>query len=190
MSLWELVLIAVGLSMDAFAVAVCKGLSMKKPNYGQGALIALFFGAFQALMPLIGWALGMRFIKYISAYDHWTAFALLALIGGKMMIEASKKTDEEPESFDKLNIRELFLLAAATSIDALAVGVTFALLPDTDIWASVSLIGAITFLLSFAGVVIGNRFGSKYKNRAELFGGLILVAIGLKILIEHLSGKA
>jgi len=190
MSLWELVLIAVGLSMDAFAVAVCKGLSMKKPNYGQGALIALFFGAFQALMPLIGWALGMRFIKYIAAYDHWAAFVLLVLIGGKMMIEASKKTDEEPESFDKLNIRELFLLAAATSIDALAVGVTFALLPDTDIWASVSLIGAITFLLSFAGVVIGNRFGSKYKNRAELFGGLILVAIGLKILIEHLSGKA
>lgn len=190
MSLWELILIAVGLSMDAFAVAVCKGLSMKKLNYRQGFVIALFFGVFQALMPLVGWSLGMRFDQYISAYDHWIAFVLLALIGGKMILEAREKADEEPESFDKLNIWELFVLAIATSIDALAVGITFALLPNTNIWASVTLIGSITFALSFAGVIIGNRFGSKYKSRAELFGGIILIAIGFKILVEHLTGKA
>lgn len=189
MSLWELILIAVGISMDAFAVAVCKGLSMTKLNYRQGFIIALFFGVFQALMPFAGWLLGMRFNQYISAYDHWVAFVLLALIGGKMIMEACGKADEESESFDKLNIWELFFLAIATSIDALAVGITFALLPDTNIWASVAFIGSITFALSFAGVIIGNRFGSKYKNRAELFGGIILVAIGFKILVEHLSGK-
>ena len=186
MSLWELILIAVGLSLDAFAVSVCKGLSMTKLNYKNGAVIALFFGVFQALMPVIGWLLGTQLSQYITAFDHWIAFGLLAIIGGKMIYEALHKSDDSEEDGDKLNIKELFVLAIATSIDALAVGITFALLPNTNIVLSVGLIGVITFILSFAGVIIGNKFGSKYKSRAELFGGVILLAIGTKILVEHL----
>ena len=186
MSFWELVLIAVGLSMDAFAVSICKGLSMKRLNLKSGAIIALFFGAFQALMPLIGWLLGTQLSRYITSFDHWIAFVLLALIGGRMIYESLQNDDQKDASFDKLNLYELFILAIATSIDALAVGITFALLPEVSIGTSVTLIGVITFALSFVGVVVGNKFGHKYEKKAELFGGSILVAIGLKILIEHL----
>ncbi len=183
----ELLLIAIGLSMDAFAVAICKGLSMKKIKYKNTFIIALFFGGFQGIMPFIGWLLGTRFERYITAYDHWVAFILLGIIGGKMIYEALQPEAESCEVFDEFNIKELFLLAIATSIDALAVGITFALLPNTNIVLSVFTIAIITFSLSFIGVIIGNKFGSKYKSKAELFGGIILVAIGIKILLEHLN---
>lgn len=187
MGITELLLVAVGLSMDAFAVAVCKGLGMSKINYKRGLLIALFFGVFQALMPLIGWILGVQFEQYIVTFDHWIAFVLLGFIGGKMIIEAFEK-EKEDECCDKFSIGELFVLAVATSIDALAVGITFALIaPKPGIAVSVSLIGIITFALSFVGVIIGNKFGSKYKKWAELAGGIILCLMGLKILLEHLG---
>lgn len=187
MGILELLLVAVGLSMDAFAVAVCKGLNMSKIDYKRGALIALFFGTFQALMPLIGWFLGVQFEEYIVSFDHWVAFILLGFIGGKMIWEAFEKEKEECCP-DKFSIGELFVLAIATSIDALAVGITFALIaPSTGISVAVILIGAITFALSFVGVVIGNKFGAKYKKRAELAGGVILCLMGLKILLEHLE---
>ncbi|MBE6608234.1 MAG: manganese efflux pump [Ruminococcaceae bacterium] len=187
MGILELLLVAVGLSMDAFAVAVCKGLNMSKINYKRGALIALFFGTFQGLMPLIGWFLGVQFEKYIVSFDHWVAFALLGFIGGKMIAEAFEK-EKEDCCPDKFSIGELFILAIATSIDALAVGITFALIaPTTGISVAVILIGVITFALSFVGVVIGNKFGAKYKKRAELAGGIILCLMGLKILLEHLE---
>lgn len=187
MGITELLLVAVSLSMDAFAVAVCKGLSMSKINYKRGLLIALFFGVFQALMPLIGWILGVQFEKYIISFDHWIAFILLGFIGGKMIVEAFEKEKEE-QCADKFSIGELFVLAIATSIDALAVGITFALIePTVGIGVAVALIGAITFSLSFVGVIIGNKFGSKYKKWAELAGGIILCLMGLKILLEHLG---
>ena len=187
MGIAELFLVAVGLSMDAFAVAVCKGLNMSKINYKRGALIALFFGAFQGLMPLIGWFLGVQFEEYIVSFDHWVAFILLGFIGGKMIAEAFEK-EKEDCCPDKFSIGELFILAIATSIDALAVGITFALIaPVTGISVAVILIGVITFALSFVGVVIGNKFGAKYKKRAELAGGIILCLMGLKILLEHLG---
>lgn len=189
MSFAELFLVAVGLAMDAFAVSICKGLQMKKINYGHGTVIALFFGVFQGLMPLLGWLLGSSFGRYITEADHWIAFILLAFIGGKMIYEALHGDDGEETAGDGdvLDIKELFILSIATSIDALAVGITFALLPDTNIWASITVIAAVTFVLSLIGVIIGNRFGVKYKSRAELFGGLILVLMGLKILLEHLG---
>lgn len=188
MGFTELFLIAVGLSMDAFAVAVCKGLNMKKINYKYMLVISLFFGGFQALMPLIGYFLGKQFEAYITSVDHWITFVLLAFIGGKMIVEAIKNEDEtDKSSVERINIKELFVLAVATSIDALAVGITFALLPDTNIYVSVALIGITTFVLSALGVFIGNKFGAKYKNKAELAGGIILVLIGLKILLEHLG---
>ena len=187
MGLLELFLIAVGLSMDAFAVAVCKGLSMRKMRYGQAAVIALFFGGFQALMPLIGWILGRQFEKYITSVDHWIAFVLLGLIGGNMIREAFGKDEEETvEATDHLNVKELLMMAIATSIDALAVGITFAFL-QVSIVPAVSFIGCTTFVLAFAGVCIGKIFGAKYKSRAELLGGIILILIGLKILLEHLG---
>lgn len=189
MSFVELFLIAVGLAMDAFAVSICKGLQMKKINYRHGAVIALFFGVFQGVMPLLGWFLGSSFGSYITRADHWVAFVLLAFIGGKMIYEALHGDDDEEmsEGGDTLDIKELLILSVATSIDALAVGITFALLPDTNIWVSITAIALVTFVLSLVGVVIGNRFGTKYKNKAELFGGVILVLIGLKILLEHLG---
>jgi len=189
MSIFELVLIAVGLAMDAFAVAVCRGLKMKRLNYVHGTVIALFFGAFQAVMPLIGWFLGFKFEQYIVSVDHWIAFALLAFIGGKMVVEALKKDDDDDEcgcQADSLNLKELTVMAVATSIDALAVGITFAFL-QVNIVLSASLIGIITFAISFAGVIIGHVFGSRLKSRAELAGGVILVGIGAKILLEHLG---
>ena len=184
----ELLLLSVGLAMDAFAVSVCKGLNMKRINYRHGFIIALFFGIFQAGMPVIGWLLGVQFQQYINEFDHWIAFVLLGFIGGKMIYEAVKGDDDEGASSDgSLDIKELFVLSVATSIDALAVGVTFAFL-DVNIWLSVSCIGIITLLLSFIGIIIGNNFGAKYKSRAELAGGIILVLIGVKILVEHLIG--
>ena len=187
MSAIELVLIAIGLSMDAFAVSVCKGLAMTHINYKHTLIIGLFFGGFQAAMPLIGWTVGLRFERYITSFDHWIAFLLLAFIGGRMIREALQKDEEITRNNGPLDIKELFILAVATSIDALAVGITFALLPGTNIISAVTLIGFTTFGLSCIGVVIGNRFGSKYKSRAELAGGLILIAIGLKIFAEHMG---
>ena len=177
----ELVLIGVGLSMDAFAVALCKGLGMRRINYAHAAVIALFFGVFQAVMPLIGWVLGTQFARYITSVDHWIAFALLGYIGGKMIWDALHEAPETAPcaSEAKLDLRELFMLAVATSIDALAVGITFAFLKVT--------IGVITFALSFAGVVVGNRFGTRFQKKAEIAGGTVLVLIGLKILLEHIG---
>jgi len=185
MGLTELLITAIGLSMDAFAVALCKGLCMKKINYHHSVIIGIFFGGFQAGMPFIGWLLGHRFEKYITAYDHWIAFILLAFIGGKMIIEGLKD-DEVVECNTQLDIKELFVLALATSIDALAVGITFAFL-KVSILPSVTIIGTITFGISFIGVIMGNRFGIKYKSKAELAGGIILTLIGTKILFEHLD---
>lgn len=183
----ELVLIAIGLSMDAFAVSLCKGLCMKKLNLKRGAVIALFFGGFQLLMPLAGWALGKQFAGYITSVDHWVAFALLGYIGGHMIWEAVRKQEEQACPVDeRLNLRELLGLAVATSIDALAVGVTFAFL-QTPIITAVTVIGAITFALSLLGVAIGHRFGTRLKSKAELAGGVVLILIGLKILLEHLG---
>ena len=179
-----LFLIGVGLSMDAFAAAICKGLAMGRIRWRQGAVIALLFGGFQALMPLLGWALGRQFEGYITSIDHWIAFLLLGWIGGKMVWDAfHDEGDCCPAGFD---LREVLMLAVATSIDALAVGVTFAFL-QVDLIPAVTLIGVCTFLLSAAGVKIGHLFGVKYKSRAELLGGAVLVLIGLKILLEHLD---
>lgn len=187
MGIGEIIFIGVGLSADAFSVAVCKGLNMRKLNLKHGYIIALFFGVFQAVMPLIGYLLGTGFSCYIEAVDHWIAFALLAFIGGKMAVEAIRdKGDGEEEKSDALNLGELTVLAVATSIDALAVGITFAFL-NVNIIPAVVIIGVTTFALSLAGVLIGNRFGAKYKNKAELAGGIILILIGLKILLEHLG---
>ncbi|MCM1024498.1 MAG: manganese efflux pump MntP family protein [Prevotella sp.] len=187
MGFLELFLIGVGLSADAFSVSVCKGLNMRRLNLKHAYVIALFFGVFQAVMPLIGYLLGTGFSEYIERFDHWIAFVLLAFIGGKMVVEAvRKKEDEEEEKTDVLKIGELFVLAVATSIDALAVGITFAFL-KVQILPSVLLIGATTFALSLGGVLLGNRFGARYKTKAEIAGGVILVLIGVKILLEHLG---
>lgn len=187
MGIVELLLIGVGLSMDAFAVSICKGLNMKKVNKVHCVIIALFFGGFQALMPLIGWVLGKQFETYITSVDHWIAFILLALIGGNMVKESREKEEEEVcQCESKRNIKELFLLAIATSIDALAVGITFAFL-KVNIIPAIAIIGITTFAISAVGVFVGNIFGSKYKSKAELAGGIILILIGLKILLEHLG---
>ena len=185
MSFVELLLIAVGLSMDAFAVAVCKGLGMRRMNWKNATIIALFFGGFQALMPLIGWLLGKQFEQYITSIDHWIAFVLLAFIGGKMIWEAVKG-EEEASCEDRLDLKELFGLSIATSIDALAVGITFAFL-QVQIVPSVISIGVTTFVLSLAGVAIGNKFGSRLSQKAQIAGGAILILIAFKILLEHLG---
>ena len=188
----ELLLMGVGLAMDAFAVSVCKGLSMKKLNKKQAVVIGLYFGGFQALMPFIGWILGSQFQQYITSIDHWIAFILLGFIGGKMVIEAVKEWNEEDivEVKDQpLDHKNMFMLAIATSIDAIAVGITFAFL-ETPIIEAITIIGITTMIISIIGVVVGNFFGGKYKHKAELVGGVILILLGLKILIEHLSGMA
>ncbi len=183
----ELFLVGVGLSMDAFAVAVCKGLSMKKFRKDRAFIIALFFGAFQGLMPLLGWFLGSRFADYIREFDHWIAFFLLLWIGGNMIKESREEGDECAAcGDDRMDYKELLMMAVATSIDALAVGITFAFL-SVKILPAVSLIGVTTLVLSFVGVAVGNYFGSKYKSKAELLGGVILIGIGTKILLEHLG---
>ncbi len=179
----ELFLIAVGLSMDAFAVSVCKGLSVKKVGVKHAALAGLYFGGFQFLMPVIGYLLGFRFESVIETVDHWVAFVLLAFIGGNMIKESFGKAEELNDDF---GVKTMLLMAIATSIDALAVGVTFAFL-EVQILPAAGLIGVTTFLLSFAGIYIGNVFGARYKSKAELAGGIILVLIGVKILLEHLG---
>ena len=180
----ELFILAVGLSMDAFAVSVCKGLSIRALMPRHAVIVGVWFGAFQALMPLAGWLLGAAFADMIAAVDHWIAFVLLALIGGNMIRESLQKDEEACDP--SLAPLTMLLLAVATSIDALAVGVTFAFL-RVDILPAVALIGVCTFLISAAGVKVGNVFGARYKARAELFGGAVLVLIGLKILLEHLE---
>ena len=174
--------------MDAFAVAVCKGLAMRKVNKKQAVVIGLFFGGFQALMPFVGWALGTRFESYITSIDHWIAFILLVFIGGKMVVEGYRlEEDETVKELDPpLDLKEMFLLAIATSIDALAVGITFAFL-NYPIVECITIIGLTTFVLSIVGVVVGNMFGIRYQKKAEIAGGIILILIGLKILFEHLG---
>lgn len=184
MGLIELFLIAVGLSMDAFAVSVCKGLAMPKCTFKKAAIVGLWFGGFQALMPAIGYVLGAQFQETIASIDHWIAFVLLALIGGNMIHEALDNDEEEADA--SLNVKTMFLLAVATSIDALAIGITFAFL-KVNIIPAVCFIGIVTFIISFAGVKIGNVFGARYKNKAEIVGGVILILLGLKILLEHLG---
>ncbi len=187
MSILELILLSVGLAMDAFSVSVCKGLNMKRLSLRDGAVIALFFGAFQAGMPLIGYLLGSRFAGYIASFSHWVAFILLAVIGGKMVFEAVHGGEEEDDSGEfRLKIGELFVLAIATSIDALAVGIVF-VAAEVNLALSVSMIGIITFLLSLAGVVIGHKFGSRFEKKAEIAGGIILILIGAKLLLDGLG---
>lgn len=184
MGLLELFILAVGLSMDAFTVSVCKGLAMPKITLRRTFIVGAWFGGFQALMPAVGYVLGVQFRDKITAVDHWIAFLLLGVIGANMIKEAlSGECENESDSLD---VRTMFLLAVATSIDALAVGITFAFL-KVHIIAAVSFIGMTTFAISAAGVKIGNVFGTKYKSKAELAGGIILILLGIKILLEHLG---
>ena len=185
MGLPELIITAIALSMDAFAVSICKGLAMKKVSFKEMAIVGLWFGGFQALMPLIGYFLGSAFEKYIISFDHWIAFTLLALIGIMMIKESCSKEEEKTDA--SLCFKTMLLMAIATSIDALAVGVSYGILPNVNIWVAISSIGIITFLFCVLGVKIGNIFGAKYKSKAELIGGIILILIGLKILLEHLG---
>lgn len=184
MTLVELFLIAVGLSMDAFAVSICKGLSMQKCTLKKSVIVGLWFGIFQAGMPLAGYILGVQFQDLITSIDHWIAFVLLAIIGGNMIKEALSQEEEEQD--ESLDIKTMFGLAVATSIDALAVGVTFAFL-GVDIVPAVGFIGICTFTISAVGVKIGHLFGTKYKSKAEFAGGVILILMGTKILLEHLG---
>ncbi len=190
MSLLELFVLAVGLSMDAFAVSVCKGLGIQKGGLKECCVAGLYFGGFQALMPAIGYLLGVQFRQYITSTDHWIAFALLVLIGLNMIRESREKTQGEehacPREEHPFAVKTMLLLAVATSIDALAVGITLAFL-DVHLAMSVSLIGVTTFLISALGIRIGNIFGMKYKAKAELAGGVILIGMGAKILLEHLG---
>jgi putative Mn2+ efflux pump MntP len=189
MGLLDILFIGVGLSMDAFAVSICKGLKMKVIDYRQSFIIALFFGVFQAVMPLIGYALSVSFVDYVNQYSHWVAFVFLLIIGVNMIRESvGEEDDAECVQSQKIDIRELFMLAVATSIDALAIGVTFGTMGDKlklSIGLSVVIIGLTTFVISLAGVVIGNIFGTKYKKKAEIAGGIILIIIGLKVVFEH-----
>ncbi len=202
----ELFIIAVGLSMDAFAVAICKGLSVKTLKLRHMLIVGIYFGAFQGLMPLAGYFLGRQFQEYIVMFDHWIAFALLCIIGGNMIRESLER---EEEAFDahkgqsetktkpsdmqecgcnaSFGVKAMLPMAVATSIDALAVGVSFGFMPDVNIWFAIAFIGAITFTLSALGVKIGNVFGAKFKSKAELAGGIILILMGIKILLEHLE---
>ena len=184
MGLLELFILAIGLSMDAFAVSICKGLALPKINLKSAGIVGLWFGAFQALMPLIGYLLGVNFRSYIVSIDHWIAFVLLALIGANMIKEALSSDDDECQD-DSLRLGDLIMLSIATSIDALAVGITFAFF-NVSLLLSVSMIGIITFIICVIGVKVGNVFGEKYKSKAELAGGLILIVMGAKILIDHL----
>lgn len=183
MGLVELIILSVGLAMDAFAVSICKGLAMKKMKWKNAIIIGLYFGIFQAIMPLIGYLLGVSFQSAITSIDHWVAFVLLVGIGANMIREAISK--EKEEANDSIKIKDMLILAIATSIDALAIGITFAFL-EVNITLAVSLIGIITFIISVIGVKIGNIFGDKYERKAELAGGIILIGLGIKILIEHL----
>lgn len=183
MDLLTLLTLAVGLAMDAFAVSICKGLAMREKVLKKGIIVGLWFGGFQALMPTIGFFLGTQFKDQITSIDHWIAFVFLGLIGINMVKEALSNDEEQAD--DSIAVKEMFMLAVATSIDALAVGITFAFL-NVHIVSAASMIGVCTFLISFAGVKIGNIFGTKYKSKAELAGGIILILLGFKILFEHL----
>lgn len=185
MAIWELFLLAFSLSMDAFAVSICKGLSMNKVLLRNAVIVGLWFGGFQALMPLIGCFLGSAFENYIVSFDHWIAFILLLFIGSNMIRESFSKDDESINN--SLKFKVMLTMALSTSIDALAIGVTFAILPNVNIVFAVTFIGIITFIFSVLGVKIGNHFGVKYKSQAELIGGIILILLGIKILSEHLG---
>lgn len=189
LGLVEIIIIAVGLSMDSFAVSVCKGLSVKKLKFGHIIAVGLYFGGFQALMPTLGYFAGVQFEKYIKAFDHWIAFGLLALIGANMIREALSKDDDDKNKNSSFSVGTMLVMAVATSIDALAVGVSFACLDMTytGILISAAIIGTITCGLSMAGIAVGNYFGEKFKSKAEFCGGAILILIGLKILLEHLG---
>lgn len=187
MDLLALILLALALSMDAFAVSVCKGLSMKKTAVKAGLLCGVWFGGFQAIMPIIGFFLGRFFQEAIEAADHWIAFGLLALIGINMIREALEKEKENAPESDDLSPRSMFLMAVATSIDALAVGISLALAGNTNIFLAALLIGVVTFSLSAAGVRIGAVFGSRFEKKAQILGGVILILLGIKILLEHLG---
>lgn len=184
MGIIELFLVAVGLSMDAFAVSICKGLVLKNVRLSHSVKAGLWFGGFQALMPVIGFFCGYWFKDYISAFDHWIAFMLLLLLGAKMIKEALSDEGESTEA--AMDVKNMLLLAIATSIDALAVGITFAFL-NVNIWYAVAFIGVITFLFSAVGIKIGSLFGTKFKTKAEIAGGVILILMGAKILLEHLG---
>lgn len=183
MGIFELILISIALAMDAFAVSVCKGLAMQKMNLKKASIIGIYFGAFQGIMPLLGYIMGYKFQESITNIDHWIAFILLCTIGIKMIIES--KEDDNSDANDNTSFKEMVILSIATSIDALAVGITFAFL-DVNILVSVILIGVITYILSVIGVKVGNVFGCKYKDKAEIAGGIVLIIIGVKILMEHL----
>lgn len=184
MGVLELLLLSVGLAMDAFAVSVCKGISMKKMNWKKAIIIGLYFGGFQALMPTVGYFLGAAFQSLITSIDHWIAFILLGIIGGGMIKESFG--DDEENRNDDVSFKTMIVLAIATSIDALAIGITFAFF-NVNLVLAISLIGIITFILSVFGTKIGNRFGNKYEKKAEFLGGVILVLLGIKILLEHLG---
>ena len=184
MNFLTILTLAAGLSMDAFAVAICKGLAMKEITWKKAAIVGLWFGGFQAMMPMAGYLLGVQFKESITAIDHWIAFVLLGLIGINMIKEACSK--EEDVQDGSLGLKEMLVLAVATSIDALAVGITFAFL-SVDIWGAAVFIGVVTFVFSIAGVKVGNAFGTKYKAKAELAGGIILICLGFKILLEHIG---
>lgn len=186
MGVWELLLLAVGVSMDAFAVSVCKGLSMSKSGIRESAICGTWFGGFQALMPLIGFFLGTLFAEAIEAFDHWVAFGLLAIIGINMLKEAFSK-EETCGCCCDLSFKTMLVMAIATSIDALAVGISLAMAGDVNIWIAIVLIGFTTFCFSGLGVKIGNVFGSRFEQKAQVAGGIILILLGLKILLEHLG---
>ena len=190
MDFLSLLLLAVGLSMDAFAVSICKGLAVGKVKAKHMCVVGAWFGGFQALMPTIGFFLGALFASAIEAFDHWVAFGLLAIIGINMLKEALEKKDaseDDPEKDADLSVRTMFLMAVATSIDALAVGISLAMVGSVNIWMAAGFIGICTFLLSALGVKIGNVFGSRYEKKAEIVGGVILILLGIKILLEHLG---
>lgn len=185
MNLLEILLVSVGLAMDAFAVSVCKGLSMKMMDWKKAIIVGSYFGIFQMVMPIIGYMLGIGFSSFIENVDHWIAFGLLAFIGAKMIKESFQKEEKINDSVD---FKTMYMLAIATSIDALAIGITYAFLEVENYMLAFACIGVITFILSIIGVKIGNRFGNKYGSNAEFVGGFILVCLGVKILIEHLWG--
>ena len=184
MGIIELILLSIGLGMDAFAVSICKGISMKKMDWKKACIIGLYFGGFQAIMPVIGYFLGSTFESFITNFDHWVAFILLVIIGGNMIKESFSKESENINS--DVGFKTMIILAIATSIDALAVGITFAFF-NVNLILAITLIGTITFALSVIGTKVGNRFGDKYENKAEFIGGVILILLGIKILLEHLG---
>lgn len=185
MEIGELIVLSLGLGMDALAVSICKGLSMKKMNWKKALIIGLYFGGFQAIMPVLGYSLSKGFENFVTSIDHWIAFILLSIIGGKMVKDAFSPENSENCNED-VGFKTMIVLAIATSIDALAVGITFAFL-NVNLILAIALIGSITFFLSMIGTKVGNVFGDRYENKAELLGGVILIFLGIKILLEHLN---